>query len=204
MQIRFETTIDDVLALRRIEFRASLAWRIVTSFMMLALIFGIGLLWILFMRLMDELGGLLPWILASILASATLLAVGYSELVPKMANWACDQATRKSMTGVACRSMLGWHELDLVDGYLLARSELMDCKFDMRAIEKIVGDGEHMFVFVASGPTFIIPLTLYPERQFHEFVAELRDTRENGFAGPPTVVRAERLPGVDERIEELH
>ena len=44
-----------------------------------------------------------------------------------------------------------------------------------RAIEKIVGDGNYTFVYIASVSAYMIPMNRYPEDEYGEFVAELRE-----------------------------
>lgn len=200
MQIRFETTIDDVLAFRRQEFQGSppWAWRVVWPSTTLAAIMA-GVFVTFMINFQELFGRFFFWVLFAV----PVLGVAYSILYPMFAFWIWDRKTRKSMIGAAGRAMLGWRELELIDGYLLVKTEMTECRLDMRAIEKIFGDGDRMFVCVAAGPTFIIPLNQYPEHLNRQFVAELRETWENGFAGPPTEIRAARLPKVDDRIEEL-
>ena len=52
-------------------------------------------------------------------------------------------------------------------------------RLDVRAIDKIVSDGDYTFVYIASIQAYVIPMNLYPEEEYRAFVAELREAWEH-------------------------
>jgi hypothetical protein len=68
--------------------------------------------------------------------------------------------------------------MELVNHRLVTETKWIFTRMDLRAIEKIVTDGDYTFVYIASIQAFIIPMNLYPEEEYREFVAELRDAWE--------------------------
>jgi hypothetical protein len=69
---------------------------------------------------------------------------------------------------------------------------------DLRAIQKIVGDDDHTFIYIASVNALIVPMKAYPDEDFDEFIAELRQAWEERIAAPPE--DDAWRPAVDERI----
>ena len=96
--------------------------------------------------------------------------------------------------------MLGWREVELVDDRLVSKTELIDSSIDLRAIEKIAANKEYTFVYIASVNAITIPMTLYPEDEYRDFVAELREAWDHRGLGispedaePPVRPPEERL-----------
>ena len=69
------------------------------------------------------------------------------------------------------RTLLGWRELALVHGRLILKSELVESSLDLRTIEKIVHGGNYTYVYISSITAYMIPMNLYPEDEYREFVA---------------------------------
>ena len=93
-------------------------------------------------------------------------------------------SVRKLLAEGSNHSILGWRELELVNDRLRFTMELIEGSYDLRAIEKIVGNEHYTFVYVSSLQALIIPMTLYPEDEYRTFVAELRDAWEDRDAPP--------------------
>jgi hypothetical protein len=91
------------------------------------------------------------------------------------------------------RSILGFCDMELVGNRLNVKRPLIDASYDLRAIEKIVGNDEYTFVYYSSITAFVIPMRLYPEEEYAEFVAALKDAWENRDVPVPASVLDERI-----------
>src|SRR5687767_8278328 len=88
-------------------------------------------------------------------------------------------ATRRLLAEGSNRTLTGWRELEIVDHRLIMVTELIRSSVDLRAIDRIVGNDQYTFVYISSTAAYIIPMQLYPEHEYREFVAELREAWEN-------------------------
>lgn len=198
MKIRFEVTIDDVIARRQLEFFNSMTWR--WSYLFVALLFTFILHFaFLFAIAAFEINPLRVFVGAIFV----FLLLGGIFAIPRIAARVHRWWTRRSLRGRAARLVLGQHEMELRDWSLIVTTELMQIAFDFRAIRSVVVLAKHALVHVDSTSSFVIPLDRFPERTFRSFVAELYDYWEIRQSGPPTVLRALRMPSPDERFEQL-
>jgi hypothetical protein len=93
--------------------------------------------------------------------------------------------TRKLLSEGSNRIMLGWRELELVNNRLVLTAELLQSSIDLRAIDKIVGNEDYTFVYIASVSAYIIPMNRSSEEEFREFVARLHEAWEDVLTAIP-------------------
>ena len=184
MRIRFETTLEDMVAFNRFHYANSPAWRR-QLWMQLLAVPGTLVLVLVLLGVAFLVSNGPPEPVACIV---TAFCVGFPCLVlsagwPFYIRW---QASRNLVRNVrrllaegSNRTMYGWRELELRDGRLYMHTELLESSLDLRAIEKIVGNDEYTFVYFGSVAAYVIPMDCYPEEEFRAFVAELRDAWEN-------------------------
>jgi hypothetical protein len=197
VKIRFETTIDDVIAFNRFHFAHSPAWRkqvwkqtlmvpatLLALFVLFHLIAGNG---------PEHFHAMLRfgWLELTIAIFFLSVSILWAIYVRWFLNWSLGRNTRKFLAEGSNRVMFGWREMELVNGRLILNTELIQSSLDLRASEKIVSHGEYTYVYIAAASAYIIPMSLYPEEEYREFVAELREAWDN---------RASPLPMDDEDV----
>jgi hypothetical protein len=109
---------------------------------------------------------------------------------------------RKFLAEGSNRTLVGWREMELVNGRLVVKTELFETVMDLRAIYKIVANDEFTFLYYSSITAYLIPMNLYPEDEYREFVAELREAWDNREAPRPSEEPEERARPSDARIAE--
>jgi hypothetical protein len=207
MKIRFETTIEDVIAFNRFHYANSPAWRrqvwTRASLAPALFIVLIAMLFVLNRRAFAVGDDPVP-VIVSLLGCGVVvfgLCVGYVLLTRWRLNSALGNSTRKYLAEGSNRTVFGRRELELKDGRLIVTGELFQSSFDLRAIEKIVSNEDYTFVYIASVSAVIIPMNVHAEEEHREFVADLRDAWENRGIPKPRDDHAPRR-AVDERIIE--
>jgi hypothetical protein len=200
VRIRFETTIEDIVAFNRFHYENSAVWRrqrLLFS-LLLPVIFVIAIE-MAFLAKIDEFAD--DPLLLSVAGQGSLLLcalVGVSGFYFMRARMSASVVAnvRKLLAEGSNRSITGWREMELTNNRLVVRMELIDTSYDLRAIERIVSDEKYTFVYVSSIQAFMIPMTLYPEEEYRQFVAELLDAWEDRDVPRPIERSA------DERIVE--
>lgn len=201
MKIRFETTIDDVIAFNRFHFANSPTWRrqvwgqmlIIPGILLLLLLLGY---WNLDPAADHDFFALFFGI------PVALLSAGWAVGIRWYMSYSLERNTRKFLAEGRNRIMFGWREMELVNNRLILKTELVDSSLDLRAVEKIVSDGDYTYVYIASISAYLIPMTLYPEDEYREFVDELREAWENREAPRPVEDPNARARPADARIAE--
>jgi hypothetical protein len=207
VKIRFETTIEDIVAFNRFHYENSPMWRrqrmiraCVGPFIIAIITFGFYARSYIDFAPQDldnyHLLGLFLVVLNCALAVPVYLYVQWRMMSALASN------VRKQLAEGSNRTVLGWREMELVNNRLFLKTELLESRLDLRAIEKIVTNDRYTYVYIASIQAFIIPMNLFPEDEYREFVAELREAWENRDS-PIQVAEGARLSRpVDERIVE--
>lgn len=185
MKIRFETTIEDVIAFQRFHYANSPAWRrqVWTQSLLLPVVLVVFLALIVLSIVLatrDDPGPNLLWVVPLFAFGIPFLviSIGWVFFIRWFLNRALGRNTRKFLAEGSNRIMFGWREMELVDGRLFVNTELVQTNLDLRAIEKIVSNGDYTFVYIASMSAYMIPMD-YPDEEFREFVAELREAWDN-------------------------
>lgn len=200
MKIRFQTTIDDIVAFNRFHLANSPAFRrqVWVQTLIIPGIF-VALLFLAYWNhevFIDE-----EIFLCMIGAPAFGVAIFFTFAMRWYIYWQLGRTTRRFLAEGANRIMLGWRELELRDNRLHLTAELLQSSIDLRAIEKIVGNEEYTFIYIASTSAYIIPMHRYAEEDVREFVADLLDAWDEREA--PRHDDESSLPReADERIVE--
>jgi hypothetical protein len=201
MKIRFETTIDDVIAFNRFHFANSPTWRrqVWTQMLLVPGILAILLIVVFFLsnRHMEE-----DWTFGILAVVLLPFSVVWAVFMRWRLNAALESNTRKFLAEGSNRVMFGWREMELVNNRLVLKTELIESRLDLRAVEKIVSDGSYTFVYIGSTVAYLIPMRLYPEDEYRAFVDELCEAWENRDAPRLTDEETPRSRQPDERIVE--
>jgi hypothetical protein len=200
VRIRFETTMDDVIAFNRFHFENSPLMRrqrmfyalVISGMLAVVSAIGIAALWKDAPLRPHELEILVGCLVA--LASVGSIATFFFA----RSYWMrlVERNVRKMYSEGSNRTMLGWREMELAGARLKLKTEFLESSVDLRAIDKIVGDADYTFVYIASAQAYLIPMNLYPEDEYRQFVAELRQAWENREDMPPIPANQSR----DDRI----
>jgi hypothetical protein len=128
--------------------------------------------------------------------------------VPASIGWFCFgrwywmvfvlRSVRKVYSEGSNRTMLGWREMELAGDRLKLKTEFLESSIDLRAIDKIVGNENYTFVYISSNQAYLIPMNLYPEEEYRQFVSELCQAWEDRDEMPPIPSTQPR----DDRIVE--
>lgn len=204
MKIRFESTIDDLVAFNRFHCAHSPTWQ--WQIRRLTLLLPLIMLMIFFIIILavsatDEPLDRTAWIgILCIAATFLTVSIGWGFFIRWYMYWSLVRNTRKLLAEGSNRILVGWREMTLADGRLIVDTELVTSSLDLRAVQKIVRNDEYTFVYISSTTAYMIPMNLYPEDEYRRFVARLREAWKD--RGAPNARDAE-LPGpreVDERI----
>lgn len=202
MKIRFETIIDDYVAFNCFHMQNSPTWRrqrLMSSAIAPVLVaLGLGML---FFNALAEQGHNLPVAIVLIVLFVLLncaISIPAFFLTRWMTMNAVTKNTRKLLAEGGNRTMLGWRAMELVDGRLVVKTDLIHSSLDLRAIQKIASDDEYTFVYISSIQAYVIPMNAYPDEPFKEFIAELREAWDERITAPPD--EEVWQPQKDERI----
>lgn len=207
MRIRFETTMNDLVAFHHFHYANSPTWRRQIWTVTIAIPICLFVMFAIFrIMLMDRTRGGPAVEFDRFFAIHWFDCVGIAAILPSSAAWYfyarwsltrnLERRVRNLLAEGSNHTILGWRELELIRDRLVVKTELMEASYDLRAIEKIVSDDKYTYVYISSIQAFMIPMTLYPEEEYREFVAELLDAWENREAPRPAIRPA------DERIVE--
>jgi hypothetical protein len=184
VKIRFETTIDDVIAFNRFHYANSPAWRKQVWVRALSLPLTLAIVFamiVIIFATAEPAPDPLALAVMSICMGATWLVMSIVGVL--FIRWNCNRAlvrgARRFLAEGSNRSMFGWREMEIVDGRLVLHTELLELSMDLRAIEKIVSNDEYTFVYIASISAYMIPMHHHREEEHREFVAELREAWDN-------------------------
>jgi hypothetical protein len=191
VSIRFETTIDHLVAFNRFHYLNSPMWRrqrLVQSLVVPAL--AAGIVFILWTVVHEE--PFRPAAARNIASNARLLMVGLAVaaivsffVVRWRATANLESSVRKLLAEGSNRAVLGWCDMALAGNRLTVKREWIESSFDLRAVQKIAQTDEFTFVYVSSVNAIVIPMRLFPEDEYRDFVAELLEAWENRDAPPP-------------------
>jgi hypothetical protein len=184
VKIRFKITIDDMIALQCFHLTNSPTWRgqLLRQVLLVPASFGVLFLlaWLASQPIADGDPTFLIFGLVLLAAS-----IAWIFFIPWRMKRMQEGVLRKFFAEGSNRSVLGWREMELVENRLVIHTELIHSTIDLRAIEKIVGNDHYTFVYIASMQAYVIPMNLYPEDEYRDFVAELREAWDNrGLAIP--------------------
>lgn len=177
MSIRFETTVDQLVAFNRYHYENSPTWRkqrLIQSCVGPTVMVMVA--WVLW-----QFEGHVP--VANfdpvLIVMFFVVVVGTFFFIRWRVTVNLESAVRKLLTEGSNRTILGWCEMALEGNRLVVKRELMEGSFDLRAIQKIITTDDYTFVYVTSVSSIVIPMRLFPEDEYSDFIAELRKAWEN-------------------------
>jgi hypothetical protein len=181
MSIRFQTTIDHLIAFNRFHLENSPAWRgqqFIQSTLWSILVLSWSVL--LFVTVVPRQVVVDNHVLTIVLIVTCLgLAIGTFFFIRWRMTANSEWIMRKLLAEGSNRTILGWCEVSLTGNRLFVKRELLDGSFELRAIEKVATTDDYAFVYVSSVSAVVIPLRLFPEDEYRDFVNELLEAWRN-------------------------
>ncbi len=201
MRIRFETTIEDLIAFNRFHVENSPSLRrqrLIFSLMIPAILAFVGIFTVL-LNLEAIIDDPVPYLILATVFGMVGLPFAIGAYFLSRWNWTSnlERNVRKIYEEGNNRAVLGWREMELVNNRLILKMALIESSMDLRAIDKIVGDDKFTYVYISSNQAYMIPMDLYPEEEYHQFVSDLREAwerrDESRHEKPPPTKRDERI-----------
>jgi hypothetical protein len=204
MTIRFETTIEHMVAFSRYHHAHSPTTR--QQRWLVALLFPAILFGLAGVRtwydLNNDFGD--PMIFVGDWVAIWTFTLVFSVSWILFSQWNFPRTLEKNLHKMLAegsnQTALGWRELELVKNRLIVDTKWMHIHLDLRAIDKIVSDGDYTYVYITSVQAYVIPMNLYPEDEYRVFVAELRAAWEHRNEATDDLARGSVI--VEDRIVE--
>ncbi len=177
MKIRYEVTIDDIVAFHRRHsnhgphFRRGMAWLLWTP---TAVLLAVGAL-----VAADGQG-------FTYLAGGTAFGLSWALLGWLFVRWRLGAGVRRAVRDGLDRNWFCWHELELSDGMLVERSDHNTHATAVRDVTNVISSDSHTYVYVPSG-VYVIPRRDVAEAEYQTFIDAIRQaweqTRTEAIAG---------------------
>lgn len=194
MKVRFETTLEDLVAWNLFHFEQSptIRWqRILYAISLPAMLFLTGLVGLIVFL---DVAWTDPVLFVASVSAAIFVSipatVAWVLLSPRLLMTMMERNVRKLLNEGDNRNIFGWREMEFADGLLSVKLAHIELRLDMHAIVKIVGNNEYTFVYISATDAYPIPKNLYPEEEYRCFVAALSNAWENRDAPRVVEVRA--------------
>lgn len=201
MRIRFETTIDDALALSRHEFAHSRRYWWLVKFPIVVGCLVLALITISVAPFVWPGGGVPGQALVVIATCGATFLLAFALL--RSIVWIHSWHVRKKLQGHDGMLKIGWHEIQLDDGIFYVTTEWTMYHIDVRAIAGIAVSGRWAFVMIESCQSFVVPLYQFANLEGHEFIAELQEAWEHSNHATSNEPPPLKLSAPDERIKEV-
>ena len=173
MLIRYENTLEDMVAFNRYHIahspnarRATWALRFAVAFAALVPSVTDGLT-------KDDPGAL---------PIGVVLAVVGVALAPRLVRWLSLCSVRRMYAAGANRGVVGAHELELVGDELIERNPVGESRMKLQTVERVASDGGYTFVYVGAVMAHVIPHATVSEGDPEAFAEALKHRLAAGSA----------------------
>lgn len=164
MLLRFESTVEDVLAFNDYHYKHSPKMkRIMAGFRWVPALLAFFAIFTLTMKDGAGSGAIAG------LIGASMAAV----LCPPLVRWSLWRRIHKLYSRGIHKKILGEHEAVIVEDGIIARTPYSESKYSWGLIEKIESTSEYTFIYVDESMAFIIPHTRIEEGDYKVFMTEL-------------------------------
>lgn len=168
MRIRFECTMEDVLAFSDFHYQHS---PMVNRFIFWYRLIGALTIVLLPSVLIQVLVPDVPLLFR--LAVSLLCAIGFAFRASAIIKRRMRKQTLKLYNEGKNSSFLGKHALELTDTGLITRSEYTETKLAWGAIERIEASPDYTFLYISSVQAYVIPHNRIYEGDFRALMSEL-------------------------------
>jgi hypothetical protein len=94
-------------------------------------------------------------------------------VVPHLTRWNLRVQMRKILREGRNKSVVGEHELEILDEGLLERTEYNETKSSWAGIERVVSTPQYTFIYITSVSAHVIPRESVSEGDYDAFIQEL-------------------------------
>jgi hypothetical protein len=186
VRIRYENTIEDLVAFNRHHYDHSPAVRrgqrlLMWSLAVLSLEIAVAVAFAA-----NE---------PAALALGVVAAIVCVFLVPSMVRRQVDRQARKLYGEGANKDVIGPHELELVGGDLVERTRLSESRTRLEAVERVISAGGYTFIYVSAITAHVIPHDAVSEGEYEKFVEILKQRMSAEPAERGIAAAGGRRPG---------
>jgi hypothetical protein len=165
MRIRFENTIDDLVAFNKFHHEHSPATkRIVVGQMFIVaaafLIPGVVV------AAVTENWWFLVWMAATGLVATLTVPPWYRRYL--------ERYLRRMYGEGGNKGMVGWRELELMGNELVERTPVGESRTHLEAVERVVSEGDYTFIYTSAVMAFVIPHASVSEGDPMEFAVTIK------------------------------
>jgi hypothetical protein len=179
MKVRYNNSLDDMVAFNQYHFAHSPAFRhtraayAVTSWVFPVVVVTVGLN----LGIAAAVDGVEFEVAVTLIGGA--LIFGLCGLLFKLWPWqyrgrlarAVDRSVRRQYRGGANKTMLGTHELELTATHLIERTACNENIMKLEAVEGVVGTGDFAIIYTSSVAGHFIPRDAVIDGDYEKFVA---------------------------------
>ena len=179
MRIRYELTIDDLVALarfqndhsptvRRVRVRATWIFAIVVLAITAGIAFKIS-------EVMEE-HGLFGQVITGVMVAILLISLVLSILrMPESFRRSAERQARRQFAEGENKSILGTRELELAGNELISRSTYGESRLKLEAVERVITDGNYTFIFINAVTAHVIPHEAVIEGDHEKFAEAIKN-----------------------------
>lgn len=175
MKIRFEVTIEDMIAFNRYHvLNSSSYWPTVILGMTLVSILPLSLMLVLILsRRVSLIASLMIGLLVAGWAAFT-----YYRKFPA----AIEKSTRRFLKQGNNQGLFGTHELEIEDEWLVERTDVNASRQAWKAIERIVETDEYVFIYLSAVSAHVIPKPAVTSGDLAAFVTRVKEKVAGDFS----------------------
>jgi YcxB-like protein len=164
MKIRYENTINDIIAFRR---HANNAPHVRKTLRIVLIVPAAFFVILGILAAIEEQD-------AIYVAGGVVIGLAWAGLLWLFIRWRFSASLRRLRRDDSVRNLPCWYELELADGALVERTDCDSHASTLETVTKIVSSDSHTFIYIDSGAAYVIPKRSLPEGEYQEFVGAVR------------------------------
>lgn len=187
MKLRFENTIDDIIAFnRRFHESGPLVKQQARSMAITMFVLGWCIIFMANFLSAFEATAWLSWLsLAFAVVATSSLAITVYLLWKPYMLYNIGRAVRKLYKTQPDKVSLGPRELEITPGRLIERNDFGEVRWKISAIEQITSTDRYVFISISPMRAYILPRDCFHEDELEEFLDELDRAQTQQSLPPP-------------------
>jgi hypothetical protein len=179
MKIRFENSLEDLVAFNRYHFDHSPIVRRIRILLLWLVPLCLFVISVPVALLME--GGLERWV--ALAAGATFAAL-WASLAPGFIRRSVEDQMRKRYGAGSNEEVLGEHELELTESDLILKTQSGEQRTQLQAIESVVTEGGYTFIYLNALMAHVIPQQSVLDGNYEAFVERMKQRTAEKHAEP--------------------
>jgi hypothetical protein len=164
MKIRYENTIDDIIAFRR---HANNAPHVHKGLRLVLIIPAAFFLILGILAAVEEQD-------PTYVAGGVVIGLAWAGLLWLFIRWRLRASLRRLRRDDSVCNLPCWYELELADGTLVERTDRGSHASALETVTEIASSDSHTFICLSSGAAYVIPRRSAPEGEYQEFIDAVR------------------------------